>query len=506
MAEGWQRTHPLALLVTAVSGLRKAIFPIVLALFGSQSFGSMRVVIVLALLALILLVNLGGSWLAWRKLRYRVGQSDVRVEKGVFSRQARSVPYDRIQDVSLEQGLIPRLFNLVEVRFETGAGGKDELKLSYVTAEEGERLREVVRDQRDVPAAAAAPKDGSQPAAAGDVPAAEQGELLFAMPLERLIRFGLFEFSLVVVALLGAATQQLDFLLPFEIWDFESWEQRLSGPGQWLAGLGWASQAIGAVVGLLFLVLLGIVTGVVRTVLRDWDFRLDKTPKGFRRRRGLLTKTDVVMPAHRVQAVIIGTGLIRRIWGWHGLFFISLAQDAKSANHDVAPFAQMEELEPIVREAGFNLPAPDTDWHRPSARYRLDLALFSALPIALAGIVSLFFEPIVWLGPILLVFAGIEAARQYFLWRFERHAVDHAQILTRRGWLVPRTILASRVKLHSVEITQGPISSRRGYCNLVFGLAGGTLAFNGLKLEEAEAMRAAVLDSIAAVDFANLPR
>ena len=62
------------------------------------------------------------------------------------------------------------------------------------------------------------------------------------------------------------------------------------------------------------------------------------------------------------------------------------------------------------------------------------------------------------------------------------------------------------MKLHSVEIAQGPIARRRGYCHLVFGLAGGTLAFNGLKLEEAEAMRCGVLESIAAVDFANLPR
>ena len=33
------------------------------------------------------------------------------------------------------------------MRFETGAGGKDELKLDFVTAAQGERLRETVRAQ-----------------------------------------------------------------------------------------------------------------------------------------------------------------------------------------------------------------------------------------------------------------------------------------------------------------------------------------------------------------------
>jgi len=44
----------------------------------------------------------------------------------------------------------------------------------------------------------------------------------------------------------------------------------------------------------------GMLSGIVRTFLRDWDFRLERTSKGFRRRRGMFTRTDVVMPVHRV--------------------------------------------------------------------------------------------------------------------------------------------------------------------------------------------------------------
>jgi len=62
------------------------------------------------------------------------------------------------------------------------------------------------------------------------------------------------------------------------------------------------------------------------------------------------------------------------------------------------------------------------------------------------------------------------------------------------------------VKLHSVEIAQNPLARWRGYCSLKFGLAGGRLAFDGLDLAEARKLRAAVLDSIAAIDFAKLPR
>jgi membrane protein YdbS with pleckstrin-like domain len=209
---------------------------------------------------------------------------------------------------------------------------------------------------------------------------------------------------------------------------------------------------------------------------------------------------------NRVQAVVVSTGLLRRMWGWRGLSFVSLAQDAGSANHDVAPFASEAEIAPIVAAAGFALPDAALDWHRPSLHYRSDLALFAAAPVSLVGLAMLVFSPIVWAGAMLLLLGALVAVRQHFLWRFERHAIDARQILSQRGWLSPRLVAASRIKLHSVEIAQGPLARRRGYASLRFGLAGGALSFDGLPLTEAQAMREAVLDSIASVDFSALPR
>ena len=62
----------------------------------------------------------------------------------------------------------------------------------------------------------------------------------------------------------------------------------------------------------------------------------------------------------------------------------------------------------------------------------------------------------------------------------------------------------SDLRLPAVEIRQGPLARRRGYANLTFGVAGGTLAIAGIPLEDARAIRRAVLDSIAGVDFPKL--
>ena len=495
-----RRTEPAGMVVRAIAGLRQLVPALIALVFVLRDAGPWMLA---AFPLALVVVGLSGlfSWLQWRRFTYRVGTEDIRVESGVLSRAARSVPYERIQDVSLEQGPLARLFGLVEVRFETGAGGKDELKLAFLKEIEGERLREVVRARKD---GAAAPAR-TEPAESGE-PA---DEVLFAMDTRRLLTFGLFEFSLAVVAVAAGAVQQFEFLLPFDPWDFDEWQARLAGPGAWLAHLGPTAQIVGGIIAAGSLIAVGFATGVIRTVLRDWGFVLERTAKGFRRRRGLLTRTDVVMPAHRVQALKFRTGFLRRRFGWHGLKFVSLAQDAGAASHDVAPFAKWRELAPIARAAAFAMPSEDLEWRRASARARIDSALLAGglvAGIALAVLVALAAtgaaSPLLALIPLAL--AAPLAAWQWFLWRFERHAIDQTQLYSRRGWLAPRTDVASRIKLQSVEIAQGPIARRRGYATLKLGLAGGKLAIEGIPFDRARELRDAVLDSICARDFSRL--
>lgn len=497
--EDWRRADPLTFVVSALRAVPNVLFALVAVMVGTD-LGASGLVVIVPILISVLGFSILAAWLSWLRMKYRIGAEDIRVERGLISRSARSVPYDRIQDVSLEQKLVPRLLGLVEVRFETGAGGKDELALSYVSEEEGERLRETVRALRD----------GAQESASGELQQeAEKSDLLFAMGPERLVTFGLFEFSLVIFAVLIGAAQQFDFLLPFDIWDWigAQFEQdRIGQAGNYINGLDTASRIAGALYAIGMLLVVGVGSGVVKTLVRDWDFRLERTAKGFRRRRGLLTRTDVVMPVHRVQAVRLSTGIVRRIFGWFGLSFISLAQDSGSANHDVAPFGRMHEIEPVATAAGFTLPDANTDWHRPSANYRFDRALIQLLIVIPIGVGLAISFPTIWPAVLAIFAAGFLAVRQLFLLRYERYALDTRQVMERTGWLAPQVTVADRIKLHSVEIARGPIAQRRGYADIVFGLAGGTFSLKGLRLEDAHTLRSAMLDSIARVDFSDLPR
>ena len=511
-----RRTDPRTFLVHTVQTLPNLILPIGALAFALRNKSDLSILAVLGLAVLFLGIRASFTFLAWYRQTYRVGENDIRLETGVLSRASRSVPYDRIQDVSLEQGFVARLFGLTEVKFETGAGGSDEIKLAYLTDEEGARLRELVRELRDEAdgtrrggptgdrAETAPPRDDDQDAA-----------VLFAMGPRRLFVFGLFEFSLALVAFLGAAAQQFDFLLPVDIWEPETWQRLLAGPGEQIAQLGVLGQALGVAAAIVTLLLVGFVSGIVRTFTRDWNFRLERTSKGFRRRRGMFTRTDVVMPVHRVQAVRIETGALRHRFGWKSLKLVSLAQDSGDSSHVVAPFAKAEELTPILKVSGFPLPPRGLDWHRTTASYRAVSAVFGVVGYAAlaigAAVAALYLQDArydwLWVGAVVLAGLSIfAAARQMFLWRLERHALSPGHIYKRTGWLAPGHQIGDRVKLQSVTIARGPLGRLFGYVTLHLGLAGGHFALPGIPRAEAEELRAALLASMVQTDFSRLVR
>ncbi|MEM6856745.1 MAG: PH domain-containing protein [Pseudomonadota bacterium] len=499
------RTEPIGLLINAVGILRQLIFPLIVAIFTLRDGPMFQWVFGFGGVAIVGF-SLGLAYLRWRRRTFTIGDEDIRVESGIFSRSASSVPYERIQDVSLEQSLLPRLLGLVSVKFETGAGGAEELSLAYLSQGQGELMRRLVRERRDDQEAASAPS--GEPTT--DYGSEEAATPLFAMDARRLFTFGVFEFSLAVFAVLGGLLQYADNVFDFEVWDFDFWRALAEERGGWLFELGAYSQAVGAAAGLFGVFLVGSATGLARTFAREWGFLLERTARGFRRRRGLFTRTDVVMPIHRVQGITIGTRFIRYRFGWHSLKFVSLAQDAGAASHVVAPFAKLDELDPIVEAAGFHQPKPGAQWHLATRAYRnfsilSDMLLFGGAAIV-AGVITALNAP-EWVPlaiGIPLAIGAVSAFASYISWRFKRHALDDSQIVAVAGVLAPTMRIATRVKLHSVEISQGPFARRFGYATLHLGMAGGEFSVPGIPVERAKEVRDKVLETIAATDFSQL--
>jgi putative membrane protein len=271
-------------------------------------------------------------------------------------------------------------------------------------------------------------------------------------------------------------------------------------------GVGLFAQlilAFGAVTSLIFI---GFATGVVRTILREHGFRIDQTAKGFRRRRGLFTLTDVIMPTHRVQAALVQTGPFRKRRGWHSLKFVSLAQDSKQeANYVAAPFATLDEVWRIAQAAAIAAPDGDEPMQRGVATYWLTQLLF-IVPIVLTAMAALmiFADAPIGRTTFLLLLLFLPGALFWLDWRQYRFGLDSHQLYLKRGWWRQQMTIAAQVKVQTVEIAQGPLLRRQGLASLRFGIAGGTMEMIALPLSTAVAIRDAVMEKVAAVDYSAI--
>ncbi len=476
-----ERLHPLYLLTGLGQSLRGAWSMLALAaLFASQ--GNWWALT--AMIVLFPLFSIGALYIRWRKLEYRVGAHEMRIDSGFLNRTSRAIPFDRVTDVDLEQGPIHRLFGLARVKLETGgsAGGKDEEGVLHtISLERAEALRDHIRARKGMT---------SHDAVAEAVEA--DAEPLFAMDGRRVLTAGLFNFSLAVIAGLFGVTQTMGDALGFDPFERTFWINLLAR-SEPLRELVLAHQMIAFIGGSLILILLGIGTGLVRTVLREHGFRLDRTGSGFRRRRGLMTLTDVSIPAKRVQAAIIASGPVRRRFGWWQLKLQSLAQDGGKGDHVVAPLAREPEAARVL--ASLHWPAaPTTDW-RPVSRAYVTSFIGILIPASLATIAAIPF-----LGPVGLLWlagAALAITVRWLDWKRARYALDQGSLFVERGWWRHRRNILPRGKIQSIDIAESWWSRMFGICTLRLGVAGGS-GFSdhhvpALSRSDAEAVRAELL-------------
>ena len=148
-------------------------------------------------------------------------------------------------------------------------------------------------------------RHGPQAAAVEEPP---EEPVLFEMGLGRLLLSGLFGFSLIFLAVISGALQQLDQI---GLINWSDWftPQRADAAAH-LVTLRLAFGLAGLVL------LLGMIAGVARTVGRDFGFRLTQGAGGPRRKRGLFTLSEVVIPIRRTQVALIESGAVARLLGW----------------------------------------------------------------------------------------------------------------------------------------------------------------------------------------------
>jgi putative membrane protein len=423
----------------------------------------------LGLLAAGILLLMGAtllsSWIGWRFFTYQILPGQLVIERGLIRRTRRSIPAERIQDVSITQGPLSRVLGLAQVRIETGGGEADEGRLDSVSLSEAHRLRAVLRSIR---AGDRSPVGGE---AFGDAGPEDRSEVteeaettVFRMGLGRLLYSGLFKFSLVWIAAIFGLLQYFDQAFGY---DRDQWldlfgaaerevQSRLNGPVL-------ISAAAAALV-------LGLLAGVVRTTLQNFGFTLSRTEARFRYRRGLLTRTEVAVARRQIQLGLVERGAVSGRLGWRAFRVQTLGgSDEASGRQELAPFARPVEIAPLIALAG--LPPFERSGLKPvSPLHRLGgLVTPLILAVAILGFATTVSLPAVLLLVTLIVPLMVALLRPHF----HRYGLAATSVQVTRGVLTGRDWTVPYGNVQAITVRRGPIQRLLGIATVRIDTAGG---------------------------------
>ena len=421
------------------------------ALSAAASQGGAKV---MAGIAALVLVGAGlVTWLRWRSFTYRIADGELVIADGILHRNRRSIPFERIQDVSIDQKLLARVFGLARVRIETGGGEVDEAALDSVSLAEAARLRAVLRGRearREAPVADRAEQEPHR-------------EAVFAMDGRRVLTMGLFGFSLVWVGVLFAAINQVGDLFGL---DWDGWRDWAGVARREALALATPLFALFAAIVAL---VVGAISGVARTFFIEHGFRLEREGDRLRRVRGLATRTEVVVSVARIQLALIERGMVSGRLGWSSLRLQTLGgSDDVGGRQQVAPFARDAEVTRVLAAAGY--PAFDPLPLRPVAFGHVVRAalLRGGVPLVGLGIAG-WFVPLVALA---LPLVAIPVVSALLARRRHRYAIVGDTLQVMRGVLAKQAWIVPLANIQSVSVTRSPLQRLLGIATVRVDTAG----------------------------------
>jgi putative membrane protein len=466
-----RRTSPLGAVVDVVSVERlRNLAP---AFLVAVSLG--RVGLVLGIALVVGAVSGVLSW--WRRLWSFDGEV-LHLDEGVFVRNQRRIPVERIQHVEVEQRLRHQLLGLAAVRVETAGGAGGQLHLDAITLGEAEALRTTLLRARDRHVATARVEDdGWDTARHGPPPPPPPPptEVLVRLPPARLLLAGIT--GPEVVAVLATLAFTLDALLDFGVDPDDLGSIQIQRP----------SVLAAVVVAVpVWLALAGVI-GLVRR----WDLTAAIQGDELRVTYGLLRRNELVLRTDRVQDARVSHRLLLRPFGRAELRVRSAASGRGDASRVDVPLLSSEEVDRILaRVLPAAVPRPPLAPAPAQARHRAWVrgGITAGLLLVALGALAAATSPWVLVGAPAVVVAGPllgEAAWRGLGWA-EAAGVHHS----RSGALTRRIAIVPTARVQSAAVVASWFQRRRGLASVRVDLAGAAVGVIDRELGECRAVAA----------------
>lgn len=494
------RLHPLSALALAFNrGVVGFLLPFVLvsAAAGFVEFVNPGWAFVLGLVGFAVGTAYGAAY--YSRFTYELTDDTFDIASGVVSRRSREIPYRRIQNVDVRQGLVFTVLGLAVVTVETAGGGDAEATLNFVSEDEAKRLQQ---DIRRLTAASAADRETKRrsreaatnrvestdeigpseaPPAPGDVdggaertpigperPPAHTPTKLFTLTARELLIYSFASFRPAALAAVGflvffASEVVIEYLLAVA--------QPVGGPEGIEAGTT-RSYLVLSVVSMVHGVLITYALSVLYTFFTYYGFRLGRAGDDLVYERGLLQRYSGSIPVEKVQSVTVTDNPIQRRIDYAGLWVetAGYGPDSNGGSQSAVPLARVPRVHRFAeRLTDVEPPSFERPTRIARRRYVVRYAILATAVVAVAFVVTVVTPLESWYLAAALYLLVPPAA--HLRWRHLGYYVGEENLVIRAGFWRRRTTVIPYYRLQTVSTRRSIFQRRLGLASLVVDTA-----------------------------------
>lgn len=471
----WTRVAPIALAYFFVSSLYFFVTNFLIYLIPvavvqrDKLFSNLAIVLplVLALLAFFTALSVIRFWF----YHFRLDKTRVEIKQGVFKKSHLDLPFEKIQNVKIEQPFYYRIHKYAMVELETAGSAGSEARIVAMKLAEAQLFKaEVMAYQNETTSDEQATPDASSVHASNEI-------LLNERSIPDLIIHGITNNRVWIF--LGAAAPFYDTVV-------ENFSNVLSFIGfdiqQYLnyESLSLAMFLLHVLSIVMVIMLVLVFFSVIASVFVFYKFRLSRLNDKYIRRSGLLNKQEVSMKKSRIQHAVQQQDWLDIIINRANL---KLAQNSaglpngnqaslNSPNKLIVPSIYRRQSDEIVQDVFGYEKINHAAFLPVSRRLMIRYLLFPILPVLSITLVAILSnEPTLgmWVGfsilSLVLILLGV---LRWYRWGY---VIDDDFIIIRKGLFGKNIYIFNRQKTQQVKLLQTIFMHKHKKASLKFVLA-----------------------------------
>lgn len=479
----WQSLSPIAIAYFIASNLKSIlsswIYFIPVIALNYKTVMQHPYIWVPSVLGLLLLLCLLAI-VSFKVYRFRLTGSNVEIRSGVINKKHLNLPFERVQNVKIEQPLYYRISGHACLQLDTAGSAKNEAKIIALKRDVAEQLKVSILSKAKTNSPATSDTDTNK----ADQDLSSQQELtLNRRSLGDLVIHGITSNRIWIF---------LGGLAPF-------FDDIVNSAGNWGKHLGLDFSSMFSLqthsilevgiyaVSLTLLIFLILVSfSVLGSIISFYDYRLSRLDDRYIRRSGLLTKHEVTMRLSRLQMII-------RKQDWLDVLLkrINLKFEQNNATHSQpgeASAVSNKIIVPSIKEhecqALINNAYPDNtlskiiqnQQFRPINKYFLVRNIgYCWFPIWVVLSILCWYQDKPWLVLVASIGFVLSAVLVFLRWKRWGYATDKQFVYVRKGLIGVDYYCFPIFKLQQVKFLQTLLMHRKQLASVKFILASGAI-------------------------------